>query len=189
MSIVNGLKAQSCAIVSRGYTRLRAFTGEQKTNIKNGEISVSKSPPELTWQDKAILVAIPVVVFTIFILANYFSQDLTVNEAFQQELAVAEVRDGGSVIQIYPQVATDSVSCRLKTRESNTEFDFVFQITASETIKFEVGRLVQFYGQYKHSPKGGTVTSPYKGKSGRMSGWAIYENHRYSAKEEADNSL
>ena len=65
---------------------------------------MSKSPPELTWQDKAILVAIPVVVFTIFILANYFSQDLTVNEAFQQELAVAEVRDGGSVIQIYPQV-------------------------------------------------------------------------------------
>lgn len=147
---------------------------------------MSKRPPELTWQDKAILVAIPIVVFTIFILANYFSQDLTISGAFEQQLPEAEVRDGGNVIQIYPQVATDSVSCRLKTRDNLNEFDFVFSITGSDTIKFEPGRLVQFFGKYNYNPKGGVVTAPYKGKSGRMTGWAIYENHRFTAKEDEE---
>lgn len=147
---------------------------------------MSKRPPELTWQDKAILVAIPIVVFTIFILANYFSQDLTVYDAFEQQLPEAEVRDGGNVMQIYPQTATDSVSCRLKTRDNRNEFDFTFSITGSDTIRFEPGRLVQFYGKYKFDPKGGSVTAPYKGKSGRMTGWAIYENRRFTAKDDVE---
>ncbi len=150
---------------------------------------VSKRPPELTWQDKAILVAIPIVVFTIFILANYFSQDLTVADAFDQQLPEAEVRDGGNIVQLYPQTATDTISCRLKSRDNRVEFDFNYQVTGSETIKFQVGRLVQFFGRYKFDPRGGSVTTPYKGKSGRMNGWAIYENFRYAPKEEAENGL
>ncbi len=149
--------------------------------------SVTKRPPELTWQDKAILVAIPIVVFTIFILANYFSQDLTVADAFEQQLPEAEVRDGGNIIQLYQQVATDTVSCRLKSRDNRIEYDFHYQITGSETLKLEVGRLVQFYGKYKFDARGGAVTTPYKGKSGRLNGWAIYENHRYSPKDENEN--
>ena len=146
---------------------------------------MSKRPPELSWHDKAILVAIPIVVFTIFILANYFSQDLDVASAFEQKLSDVLVRDGGHVVKVYPKVATDSVSCRLRARDNKTEFDFIFNITASETIKFEVGHLVQFYGQYNHDPKGGSVAAPYKGKSGRMTGWAIYENHRFVARDES----
>lgn len=147
---------------------------------------MSKKPPELTWQDKAILIAIPIVVFTIFILANYFSQDLNVAAAFEQQLPVAQVRDGGNVVMVYPQVATDSISCRLKSREGNQEYDFIFNITGSDTMKFEIGRLVQFYGEYNYNPKGGKVEAPFKGKSGRLSGWAIYENHRYLPKEDED---
>lgn len=147
---------------------------------------MTKRPPELTWQDKAILVAIPLVVFTIFILANYFSQDLTVADAFEQQLPETEVRDGGNIIQVYPLTATDTVSCRLKSRDNRVEYDFNYLVTGSETLKFEVGRLLQFYGKYKFDARGGSVTTPYKGKSGRLNGWAIYENHRYSPKEEAD---
>jgi len=149
--------------------------------------SVTKRPPELTWQDKAILVAIPLVVFTIFILANHFSQDLTVADAFEQQLPETEVRDGGNIVQLYPMTATDTVRCRVKSRDNRVEYDFSYQITGSETLKFEVGRLVQFYGKYKFDTRGGSVTTPYKGKSGRMNGWAIYENHRYSPKEEEDS--
>jgi len=147
---------------------------------------VSKKPPELTWQDKAILIAIPIVVFTIFILANYFSQDLTVNGAFDQQLPKVQVRDGGNIVKVYPQVATDTLSCRVKSRDSNLEYDFDYKITGSETIRFELGRLVQFFGEYTYSPQGGKVVAPFKGKSGRMTGWAIYESHRYTPKEEAD---
>lgn len=147
---------------------------------------MSKKPPELTWQDKAILIAIPIVVFTIFILANYFSQDLTVNGAFDQQLPKAQVRDGGNIVKVYSQVATDTLSCRLKSRDSNFEYDFDYKITGSETIRFELGRLVQFFGEYTYSPQGGKVAAPFKGKSGRMTGWAIYENQRFTAKEEAD---
>lgn len=150
---------------------------------------MSKRPPELTWQDKAILIAIPVVVFTIFILANYFSQDLTVADAFEQKLPEAEVRDGGHIVQVYPVIATDSVSCRVKTRDNRMEYDFTYNITGSETMRFDVGRLLQFYGQYRYDPKGGHVTAPYKGKSGRMTGWVIYENMRYTAKGDEDNQL
>ncbi len=149
--------------------------------------SVSKRPPELTWQDKAILIAIPLVVFTIFILANYMSQDLSVADAFDQQLPLAEVRDGGNVIQVYPVVATDSVSCRLKSRDNNVEYDMVFNVTGSDTIQFELGRPVQFYGQYRYDPRGGVVNAPYKGKSGRMTGWVIYENRRFIPKEEKED--
>jgi hypothetical protein len=152
--------------------------------LSSGEKTVSKKPPELTWQDKAILVAIPIVVFTIFILANYFSQDLNVAGAFEQQLPKAQVRDGGNVVKVYPQIATDSVSCRLKSREGNVEYDFVYNITGSETLRFDLGRLVQYFGEYTYSPQGGKVTAPFKGKSGRWTGWAIYENRRYTAKDE-----
>lgn len=146
---------------------------------------MTKKPPELTWQDKAILIAIPIVVFTIFILANYFSQDLNVTSAYEQQLPKANVRDGGKVVKVYPAIASDSVSCRLKSRTGSLEYDFVFNVTATETLNFEIGRLVQFYGEYTYSPDGGKVEAPYKGKSGRMTGWAIYENRRYVPKEEA----
>jgi hypothetical protein len=150
---------------------------------------LSKRPPELTWQDKAILVAIPIVVFTIFILANYFSQDLSVPDAYAQQLPKALVRDGGNIVQVYPQTATDSAMCRLRARDNKTEYDFIFNITGSETIQFEVGRLLQFYGEYEYDMKGGKVTAPYKDKdkSGRMIGWAIYENHRYVPQNEKDS--
>ena len=138
-----------------------------------------KRPPELTWQDKAILVAIPLVVFTIFMLANYLSRDLTVADAFEQKLVDVDVRDGGNIMQVYPVVATDTVSCRVKTRDGKIDFDFVYPIQASETIRFELGHTVQFFGQYKYDAKGGTVTAPYKTKTGRMNGWTIYENKRY----------
>lgn len=81
-----------------------------------------KRPPELTWQDKAILVAIPLVVFTIFMLANYLSRDLTVADAFEQKLVDVDVRDGGNIMQVYPVVATDTVSCRVKTRDGKIDF-------------------------------------------------------------------
>jgi hypothetical protein len=140
----------------------------------------SKRPPVLTWQDKAILIAIPLVVLGVFILANHFSQDLTVADAFEQQLKEVDVRDGGSVIQLYTPIATDTLSCRIKSRDGKVDFDLIYPIQASETIKFELGRSVQFFGQYEHNEKGGTVTAPYKTKSGRMNGWTIYENHRYT---------
>lgn len=149
---------------------------------------MSKKPPELTWQDKAILIAIPIVVFAIFILANYFSQDLNVMGAFEQQLPKAQVRDGGHIVKVYPQTATDTVSCRLKSREANFEFDFAYTITGSETMRFELGRLVQFFGEYTYNPQGGKVEAPFKGKSGRLTGWAIYENQRYTAKEEEESN-
>lgn len=148
---------------------------------------MSKKPPEITWQDKAILIAIPIVVFTIFILANYFTQDLNVASAFEQQLPKAQVRDGGNIIKVYPLVATDSISCRLKARDSNLEYDFLFNITGTDTMQFEIGRLVQYFGEYTYDKQGGKVEAPFKGKSGRLTGWAIYENHRYLAKEEDKN--
>ena len=145
---------------------------------------MSKRPPELTWQDKAILAAIPLVVFTIFILANHFSQDTTVITAFEQKMTEAVVRDSGNVIQIYPENATDTIRTRLKTRDAQHEFDFIFTQTASESINFEMGRNIQFYGEYNYDEQGGTVTAPYRGKSGRMTGWVIYDSQRYAPRDE-----
>lgn len=143
----------------------------------------TKRPPELTWQDKAILITIPLVVFIIFIAANHLSQDSTVEEAFAAQINDVVVRDGGIITQVYPQTASDTVKCKLKSRVQNLEFDFVYNITGTETLKLEVGRNLQFYGKYTFDPKGGTVTTPYKGKSGKYDGWALYGNNRYVAQQ------
>lgn len=142
----------------------------------------TKKAPALTWQDKAILITIPVVVFTIFIVANYVGQDPTVEEAFESQLSKVVVRDGGIITQVYPQTATDTVKCRLAAKDKGVQYDFVYNITGSETLALEVGRQIQFYGEYDYSTTGGTVTTPYKGKSGRWDGWAIYGNNRYLPK-------
>ncbi len=150
---------------------------------------MSKKPPELTWQDSAILITIPLVVFGIFVFANYMSQDLTVTEAFQQQLRKAEVRDGGTITQIVPVepgVASGPAfqRCRVRSRDGQTEFLFQFNITGSETIPLQVGRLIQFFGEYQYDARGGIVEAPFKGKSGRYQGWAVYENRRYYSHED-----
>ncbi|MFZ2956582.1 MAG: DUF3465 domain-containing protein [Candidatus Ozemobacteraceae bacterium] len=148
---------------------------------------MSKAPPELTWQDKSILVVIPVVVFVIFILANYVSKDLTVADAFEQKLSKVQVRDAGTIAELLPDLRTGSQTsqlCRLRSRDGLHEFTFQFNAQATETMKLEIGRMVQFYGEFKCDPKGGVIEVPFKGKSGRMSGWAVYENHRYYSHEE-----
>lgn len=141
----------------------------------------TKRPPALSWQDKAILITIPIVVLLIFVLGNYYSQDPKIEDAVASQLTGINVRDGGVITQIYPQTATNTIKCRLKSTTSGTEFDFTYNITGSETIKFEVGNKIQFYGQYDYDQNGGNVTTPYKGKSGRYDGWAIYNNNRYTA--------
>ena len=139
-----------------------------------------KRPPELSWQDKAILISLPVVVFVIFILTNYYSKDPTIADAFEGKVSGIGVRDGGRIIQIYPQTATDSVKVRMQTLDSAKAFDFVYKITASETLKPELGQIIQFYGQYNYDQNGGNITIPYKGKSGQIEGWAFYKGQRYS---------
>jgi len=148
------------------------------------EKDVSKRAPDLTWQDSAILITIPIVVFAIFIFANYMSSDLVVSEAYQQRLPKAEVRDGGDITQLLPPdptpaSGTASQRCRVRTRDGQQEFTFKFNITGSETLKLQVGRTIQFFGEYKFDEQGGVVQAPFKGKSGRYNGWAVYENHRY----------
>ena len=139
-----------------------------------------KRPPELSWQDKTILISLPVVVFVIFILTNYFSQDLTVEDAFENQFSAVNVRDGGRIIKIYTPTASDSVKLRLKTLNGARDFDFVYNITASETLKPELGEIIQFFGQYTYNKDGGTITVPYKGKSGQIEGWANYAGNRYT---------
>ena len=141
----------------------------------------TKRPPALSWQDKAILITIPVVVLAIFILGNYYTQDPKVEDAAGSQLTGVIVRDSGFIVSLYPQTATDSVKFRVKDANSSTEYDFVYNITGSDTFKFEPGKKVQFYGQYNYDMRGGTVTTPYKGKSGRYDGWLIYNNNRYTA--------
>lgn len=155
---------------------------------------MSKRPPELTWQDKAILVVIPVVVLIIFIVANYLGQDLNVADAISQKLPKTEVRDAGLITELLPseQIASQSVQrCKLRTREGTQEFLFRYNVQGSDTMNLQVGRLVQFYGEFKFDPvHNGILTVPYKGKSGRMSGWAVYENRRYySHDEDKDGGL
>ncbi len=151
---------------------------------------MSKKPPELTWQDSAILITIPLVVFGIFVFANYMSQDLTVTEAFQQQLRKVEVRDGGTITGILPPEAAVASAplvqqCRIRSRDGQTEFTFRFPVTGSETMALAVGRMLQFHGEYQYDPRGGTVEAPFKGKSGRYTGWAVYENRRYFHHEQA----
>lgn len=145
------------------------------------EKSVSKRPPELTWQDKAILVVIPLVVLVVFFAANYLSKDLSINEAFDQKMEKTVIRDGGYISEILPPEATASATqkCRLRSREGNFEFLFKYNVQGSQTMDLQIGRLMQFFGEYRYDPKGGTVEVPFKGKSGKWTGWAVYENHRY----------
>lgn len=149
----------------------------------------TKRPPKLSWQDKAILITIPVVVLLIFVLGNYYSQDPNIEDAIASQLTGITVRDNGIISQVYPQTATDTIKCRLKSATSGSEFDFIYNITGSETIKFEVGNKVQFYGIYNYNPTGGSITTPYKGKSGRYEGWAVYNSNRYTATNSEQNSL
>lgn len=139
-----------------------------------------KRPPELSWQDKAILISLPVVVLVIFIVTNYLSQEPNVKDAFLAKKEDTNVRDAGRVKQIYPSVATSSVRVRLESfNDKSMQYDFVLGLTASETFHPEVGRLIQFYGKYKYDEKGGTITVPYKGKSGQNEGWAVCGENRY----------
>ncbi len=56
-------------------------------------------------------------------------------------------------------------------------------------MDFQIGQLIQFFGEYHHDPKGGYVEVPFKGKSGQLNGWAVYQNKRYfsEAGEEQGN--
>ncbi|HOY65651.1 MAG TPA: DUF3465 domain-containing protein [Candidatus Ozemobacteraceae bacterium] len=147
---------------------------------------MSKQMPELTWQDKAILVTIPVVVLAIFVFANYIGQDTTISDAFQQKMPKVVVRDAGLITALIPPdpVATDTQKCRLRSRDGQTEFTFVHHVQGSATMPLAIGRQVQFYGEYRYDPQGGFVDVPFKGKSGRLSGWAVYENKRYFSTED-----
>lgn len=149
---------------------------------------MSKRPPELTWQDKAILTAIPLIVFIIFIVANYFTQDNTVLVAFEQKMNEVPVRDGGTILKVYPEVATDTISCRLATLDGTHEFKFTFNRSERDDVVFEPGRQLHFYGEYIFDDEGGTVTAPYRGKSGRMSGWMIYGSQRFAPRDEFDET-
>ena len=146
---------------------------------------MSKRPPEMTWQDKAILITIPLVVFTIFIVANQVSKDLTVSEAFQQKLAKVIVRDGGDITQLVPTTASNSLLCRIRSRDGQVEYTLDYCDLATDTPKFEVGHRIQFSAEYSHDPQGGVVHAPYKGKSGRWSGWVVYQSKRFSAPDRA----
>lgn len=155
---------------------------------------MSKRPPEMTWQDKAILVVIPIVVLIIFVVANYLGQDLNVADAIAQKLPKTQVRDAGLVTEILPveRIASQTIQrCKLRTREGSQEFLFQYHQQGSETMDLQVGRLVQFYGEFRFDAiHNGILDVPYKGKSGRMSGWAVYENRRYySHDEDRDGGL
>jgi hypothetical protein len=152
---------------------------------------VSKRPPELTWQDKAILITIPLVVLAIFVLSNFLSRDLGVSDAFQQRLPKSEVRDGGSITQVLPvdPVATSTLQCRVRTRDGSTEFLLRIHALATHTPNLQVGRQIQFFGEYSFDEKGGAVDAPFKGKSGRSNGWVIYDSERYYHPDSGDNPL
>lgn len=148
-----------------------------------------KRPPELSTQDKAILISLPIVVLVIMLLTNYLSQDASVEDAFEGKLNGINVRDGGRIMKVYPQTATNSVRIRLQNLSASREFDFVYNLAASETFKPELGGIIQFYGQYNYDQNGGSITVPYKGKSGQIEGWATYGGNRYSGpKEQQDQS-
>ncbi len=142
---------------------------------------MSKRPPELTWQDKAILVVIPLIVFAIFIAANYISKDLTVSEAFQKKMTKTMIRDSGNIIELLPkdETASGTQLCKLRSREGGPDFIFKYHIEAGQTMDLQIGQLVQFFGEYHHDAKGGYVEVPFKGKSGQLTGWAVYKNKRY----------
>lgn len=147
---------------------------------------MTKHIPELTWQDKAILVTIPVIVLAIFVFANYMGQDATVSDAFQQKIPKVVVRDAGLISSLIPPdpVATGTQKCRLRTRDGQTEITFNYHVQGSATMNLAIGRQIQFFGEYTYDPQGGAIDVPFKGKSGRLSGWAVYENRRFYVDEE-----
>ncbi len=139
-----------------------------------------KAPPQLTWQDKFILIAIPLVVFTIFIFANQMSRDLTTAEAIQAKKTDIDVRESGKIIKLYKQVASDTISCRVKSLYGGNEFDFHYKVIGSETIQFAIDREIKMLGQFKADENGGSVTAPYITKyNGRTNGWLMYDNKTY----------
>lgn len=147
---------------------------------------MGKRPPELTWQDKAILITIPGIVLLIFVVSNYLIQDVSVSEAFTQQLSQVEVRDVGNIVQLIPSDADDGSTqkCRLRSLDGRTEFTFIYNVQASETMPLEIGRTIQFYGRYRYDQHGGTVEAPYREKDGGFLGWAVYGNRRYAPEEE-----
>lgn len=152
---------------------------------------MSKKAPELTWQDKAILVVIPVVVFLIFIAANYLTQDLTVGEAFRKKIPRTPIRDGGFVVALLPETTTGSAPvqlCRLRSRDGLASFTFHYNVCGSATLNLQAGRLLQFNGEYRHTPDGGIVEAPFKGKTGKWSGWVVYENRRHFHPEDPEGT-
>lgn len=145
---------------------------------------MAKPPPELTWQDKAILVVIPVVVLVIFIVSNYVTGDVDVTIAHGRKAAALEVRDLGQICALVPDVSTATQRCRVKARDGGLEYTFVFNVTGSHTLDLQIGRQLQFYGQYRYDEQGGVVEAPYRGKSKNWLGWVVYNNRRYMNESE-----
>lgn len=139
---------------------------------------MTKRAPEMTWQDKAILIVIPVVVFVIFIVANYVSDDVSIAEAIERKANDLEVRDVAVVASLLPSVATTTQLFRARTRDGKHEFTFQFNIPGSDTIPLEPGRQFQFVGRYRHDAQGGIVEAPFK-KIKQNLGWVIYDSKRY----------
>ena len=145
-----------------------------------------KRPPELSWQDKAILISLPLVVLVIFIVTNFLSQEPSVKDAFLKKQNDVGVRDAGRIVKVYPSTATDTARVRLKSYNDVNEYDFILSLTASDTFNPQIGELIQFYGKYTYDENGGSITVPYykenpkvKGKTIKE-GWAIYKENRYS---------
>ena len=84
-----------------------------------------KRPPELSVQDKAILISLPIVVLVIMLLTNYLSQDASVEDAFEGKLNGINVRDGGRIMKVYQQTATNTVKLRLQNLSGTREYDFI----------------------------------------------------------------
>ena len=147
---------------------------------------MSKRPPELTWQDKAILIVIPIVVLVIFIVANQMSKDNTVSIAFMEKLPKTEVRDSGAITEVLPDETASGTriqACRIRTRDGQAEFTLKFHVIGSDTMNLQVGKQLQVLGEYTYDLKGGVVVVPFKGKSGQHLGWIVYENKRFFAPE------
>ena len=76
----------------------------------------------------------------------------------------------------------------MQVLNSPRDFDFIYKKTASETFEPKIGEIIQFYGQYNFDTNGGSVTIPYKGKSGQIEGWAIYRGNKYSGPKTNNSS-
>ncbi len=142
---------------------------------------MSKPIPELTLEDKIILIVIPVFVVILFITINIFTSETSVQKAFEKKLVEEPVGDAATILYVYPEPAPGTVSCRARVRSGETEFDFIYQILASDTIPFEAGKEIHFSGSYAYNENGGLVVVPYKGKKGKKTGWVMYEGKTYGS--------